>query len=165
MVNNKAFPVKENGSFSGNITLFEGDNKVVVQARSASGATTTVTRQVSLDSSPPMLTISQPTSNFDMTLIGTCDSRNCYIQVFGLTEPGVSLSINGVNVSRYIEDDGSFFIQDFPVRRTERTLTFEAEDMLRQRTVEVLYVAPPSDIDFDGAPDTLDACPSDPSCQ
>ncbi len=165
MVNKTEVPVNRNGSFSGTVSLYEGENTLDIQAISPSGGTENITVTVHLDNTPPMLTISQPIDGFDPTTIGTCDQRICYIQVFGLTEPGVSLLINGVNASRYIEDDGSFLIQDYPISLDERTLTIEVEDMLRQRTIEILHMVQPMDTDGDGQPDVSDACPTDPTCQ
>lgn len=144
-VNNKDMSVKADGSFVGNITLYEGENKISIQAYSRSGKSISLTRSVFLDTTPPLLTVSQPPPNFDPTTVGTCDSQNYYVQIFGITEPGVSLSANGVNVSRYIEDDGSFLIQDFAIRRGEKTLIIEAEDMHRRKTREVLHINEPSD--------------------
>jgi len=144
-INNREVNVKPDGSFSSLVSLFEGENKINVTARGRGGKTATIIRSVSLDTTPPILTISQPPSNFDPTSVGSCDSQNYYIQIFGLTEPGVSLQANGVNVSRFIEDDGSFLIQDFPIRRSERTLIIEAEDMYRRRSREVFHILEPSD--------------------
>lgn len=163
-VNKTEMPVSKDGGFSVPVSLFEGENRIVVEARSVSGETTTVTRTVKLDSVPPILTITQPVDNFDMTATGNCDSQFCFIQVFGLTEPGVALIINGIDVSRYVEDDGSFFISDFRLRQSERTITIEVEDILGQKSVEVLYISSPSDTDQDGIPDTIDQCILDPSC-
>lgn len=165
MVNKTEVSVKKNGSFSGTVSLYEGENTLEVQAISPEGGVETVSVTVHLDNTSPMLTISQPIDGFDPSTTGTCDQFNCYIQIFGLTEPGVSLIINGVNASRYIEDDGSFLIQDYPINRNARTLTIEVEDMLRQRTVEILHIMPPADSDGDGRPDNMDACPFDPICQ
>ncbi|MFC1474638.1 hypothetical protein ACFLQK_01215, partial [bacterium] len=164
-VNETEIPVTEKGTFSGRIPLYEGENRLTCEARGPSGGVTSVKRSVFMDSLPPILTISQPPDNFDMTMMGMCDNRYCHIQIFGLTEPGVSLQINGVDAGRYVEDDGSFLIDDFPIWINERTLTIEAEDNVGQRTVEVLYIAEPVDSDGDGAPDNLDACPMDDSCQ
>lgn len=144
-INNKEIEVKRDGSFSGSVSLYEGENRLVVQARSSSGKTATVTRAVYLDTTPPLLTISQPTDNFDPSQIGTCDEDGsyCYIQIFGITEPGVRLIANGLNVSRFIEDDGSFFIQDFPIKQNEHTLRIEASDMNQRRTIEILNIMQP----------------------
>jgi len=144
-INNKETPVKPDGSFTAQIILFEGENKISIQARSRAGKTTSLTRTVLIDTTPPLLTVSQPTPNFDPTSMGTCDQQNYYLQIFGLTEPGVALLANGVNISRFIEDDGSFLVQDFPIRRTERTLSLEAEDMFHRRTREVIHIGEPSD--------------------
>jgi hypothetical protein len=163
-VNNKQIAVAADGSFNGNYTLYEGENKLAIQARSKTGKISSVTRTVFLDTTPPLLSISQPAGSFDPTAIGTCDNRFCYIQIFGITEPGVALRINGVDVSRFIEDDGSFLIQDFPVKHKERALTVEAVDMHRQRSFDILNIIEPLDSDSDGVPDAIDDCPSDPSC-
>ncbi len=144
-INNKEVSVKTDGSFTAQIMLFEGENKVSVHARSRTGKTTTLTRTVFLDTTAPLLTVSQPTPNFDPTSMGTCDQQYFYLQIFGLTEPGVALLANNVNISRFIEDDGSFLVQDFPIRRTEHTLTIEAEDMFHRRTREVIHIGEPSD--------------------
>lgn len=163
-VNKTEMPVSKDGGFSVPVSLFEGENRIIIEARSVNGELAQVTKTVKLDSVPPILTITQPTDNFDMTFDGNCDLKYCFIQIFGLTEPGVVLIINGLDMSRYVEEDGSFFITDFRIRQTERTVTIEVEDILGQRNVEVLYISSPSDTDQDGIPDTIDQCILDPSC-
>jgi hypothetical protein len=163
-VNNKEMEVNRSGDFSGSVSLYEGRNKLVVQARSRTGKTTTITRTVVLDTTSPLLNVSQPIDNFDPSTVGTCDDRNCYIQIFGITEPGARLNVNDANVSRFIEDDGSFFIQDFPIRRTTHTLRIEAVDAHQRRTFKILNISEPRDSDNDDYPDNFDACPLDPDC-
>ncbi|HOX28236.1 MAG TPA: hypothetical protein PLQ76_03670, partial [bacterium] len=58
-INNKEIKVKSDGSFSGVVSLFEGENKLVIQARSNNGKTTSVSKTVYLDSTPPLLSINQ----------------------------------------------------------------------------------------------------------
>ncbi len=163
-INNKSCDVKSSGVFHCSIILFEGANKIIVKAKSPAGGITSVTRTAFLDSTPPLLTVTQPISSFDPSTVGTCDSRRCYIQIFGLTEPGVALYVNNINMSRYIEDDGSFLIQEFPIEHRTATLNIEVQDNLRQRTYEILHVIPPMDSDNDNTPDAYDPCPLDPSC-
>ncbi|MEW6202368.1 MAG: FecR domain-containing protein [bacterium] len=139
-VNGKELEVHENGSFSGNIMLFEGKNQLLFTAVAPSGETVSETRTVFLDTTPPLLMVSQPPGTFDPTVFGTCDAQKCYIQIFGLTEPGVLLTINGMDVSRFIGDDGSFLIQDFPINRTDTVLTVQAQDSLQQRSFEVIHI-------------------------
>jgi len=164
-VNNTESEVGSNGGFSAKVSLYEGENHIVVEARNQAGETSSAERRVFLDSIPPILTISQPIDNFDPTTLGTCNDQYCSIQIFGLTEPGVQLEINDIDVSRFIEDDGSFIIQDFPLRRDRDTLRVEVSDPLGQRTVEILHISEVQDSDYDGFPDDTDACPFDPLCQ
>jgi len=139
-VNGKDLEVRENGNFSGSMVLFEGQNQLMFTATAPNGETVSETRTVCLDTTPPLLMVSQPPASFDPTVIGNCDAQECRIQIFGLTEPGVLLTINGIDVSRFISDDGSFLIQDFPVRRTDTVLTIQAQDSLQQRSYEVLHI-------------------------
>lgn len=164
LVNKSEVNVAKDGGFSAPVSLFEGENKIVVEARSATGEVTRVTRNVKLDSIAPILSVTQPTDNFDMSLYGNCSGNFCSIQIFGLTEPGVALTVNGQDQSRHVEDDGSFYIPDFRIRQSERSITIQVEDSLGQRSVEVLYILKSSDADGDGIPDAVDQCMLDPSC-
>jgi hypothetical protein len=162
-INGVAAQVRSGGSFTQDITLADGDNKIIISAKLGAEQKVVVIN-VLLDSTPPLLTVSQPTDNFDPSILGRCDRQRCYIQVFGITEPGVSLRINNIDVSKYVEDDGSFFITDFPVYPTESRLIIEAEDFLKQRTTQTITVSEPTDSDGDNVPDYSDPCPLDPSC-
>lgn len=155
-VNGKPVKVKDNGSFNGTIGLFEGENQLVFSATSPEGETLSAVRTVHLDSTPPLLMVSQPIDNFDPSIIGNCDANQCAIQIFGLTEPGVLLNINGLDASRFISDDGSFLIQDFPINLNESVLTIYAQDSFQRRTFEILHIEPPQDTDGDGIPDFMD---------
>ena len=163
-VNGKSVTVQPGGGFSAEVGLSEGENTITVEARFG-GDRASVAVKAILDTTPPLLTVSQPMDGFDPSLFGTCDRRNCYIQVFGITEPGVKLTVNRLDVSQYVEDDGSFFITDFPLDNTETVLRVEATDKSGQRSVHRLTVSAPLDSDGDLRPDHLDACPMDPSCQ
>ncbi|MEW5946227.1 MAG: FecR domain-containing protein [bacterium] len=164
-VNGNEMKVRQNGEFSGSVNLFEGENRLNFTAIAREGETLSVVRTVCLDTTPPLLTVSQPPDNFDPTQSGSCSVGECRILIFGLTEPGVLLIINGVDVSRFIQDDGSFLIQDFPVRMTDTTLTVQAYDSLRRTTYDIIQIQSPVDSDGDGAYDFLDACPLDPQCK
>ena len=163
-VNGEKAEVRAGGDYSAKVKLAEGENKISVEAR-LDDKKKTVSLKVIMDTTPPLLTISQPSGYFDPSMFGNCSGRRCYIQIFGITEPGVTLRINRVDVSRYVEDDGSFFITDFPVDTSENSLIIEAEDSFRQRSRQILTISQPSDMDGDGAPDTSDACPADPMCR
>lgn len=163
-INGKSTPVQSGGGFSADVPLSEGDNTIAVEARQGDErASVAVT--VTLDTAPPLLTVSQPADYFDPSLFGSCDNRKCYIQVFGLTEPAVTLTINRIDVSSYVEEDGSFFITDFPLSRTESVLRVEALDASGQKSTQVITVSEPVDSDGDLRPDSLDMCPMDPTCQ
>lgn len=58
-----AVTVAANGSFSKSITLAEGSNTITVTAKDSAGLTTTVTRQVTLDSSVPSIVSASITPN------------------------------------------------------------------------------------------------------
>jgi hypothetical protein len=162
-INGEKFDVRQGGDFNAKVKLNEGESKLMIESR-LGDQKKTLSLKVVLDTSPPMLTVTQPMSHFDPSMFGRCDERKCYIQVFGITEPGVALRINRLDVSRYVEDDGSFFINDFPLDRTDSMMTVEAEDQFRQRSRQILTIAQPSDMDGDGYPDSTDACPTDPTC-
>lgn len=55
-VNDKTVTVQENGSWSTQITLSEGQNTITVVATDAAGKSTTVTRHVTLDTGAPEIT-------------------------------------------------------------------------------------------------------------
>jgi hypothetical protein len=156
--------VREGGGFSTEIKLVEGKNTIKIKAKLNNKAAER-TLQVYLDTAPPLLTISQPVDHFDPSLMGRCDRRKCYIQIFGITEPGASLSINRNNVTHYVEADGSFYITDFPVDLRETRLVIEATDRGNLTTMRIVSIAEPSDMDGDGVPDMFDDCPLEPGCQ
>jgi hypothetical protein len=163
-INGKSVSVQPGGGFSAEVPLSEGANTIALEARHgdkrASAAVT-----VTLDTAPPLLTVSQPMDYFDPTVLGSCDSRKCRIQIFGLTEPGVALFINRTEVSSFVEQDGSFYITDFPLARTETMLRIEAIDASGLKSTQTVTVGMPLDSDGDLRPDHLDMCPYDPSCQ
>lgn len=145
LINGEKAEVHSTGDFSTKLKLSEGDNRIVVEAR-LGDKKKSVALKVKLDTSPPLLNVSQPINGFDPSLFGVCDSRRCRVQVFGLTEPGVSLRINRTDVSRYVESDGSFLIQDFSVDRTETALIIEAEDTAHQISRQIITIAQPGDM-------------------
>ncbi len=61
-INNTDVTVQTDGSFSTSIQLSEGMNNVAVTATDAAGNSSAATRQVRLDTQPPVLVVSQPSS-------------------------------------------------------------------------------------------------------
>lgn len=163
-VNGQSVDVREGGGFSTEIKLGEGKNPIKIKAK-LNGKTAEHSMTVYLDTTPPLLTISQPVDHFDPSLMGRCDQRKCYIQIFGITEPGATLHINRQNMTHYVESDGNFYIMDFPVNHRESRLVVEATDRSDLTTMRIITIDEPSDMDGDGVPDMFDDCPLDPGCQ
>jgi parallel beta-helix repeat protein len=78
----------QNGMFNSTVLLQSGQNIITVKAIDRAGNVAVVTRTAVLDQSPPGLTISEPSSG--------ARTENSKITVRGTTDPGCTVTVNGV---------------------------------------------------------------------
>lgn len=106
-VNGMSVPVTPgSGSFSTTISLIEGENMIEIIGRKGRNVQT-VTRTVHLDSTAPMLIVTQPEASFDAYSTGCSRAGDFVIcTVAGQTDPGAALTIN--NSQLEVAPDGSF---------------------------------------------------------
>lgn len=96
--NGVSVPVGTGGAFSAPVALTEGTNAITIVATDAAGNSSTVTRTVIKDSTPPVLTVSSPadgsvTNQSSATVSGTAlDSTTVTLTINGVTTP---LGTNG----------------------------------------------------------------------
>ena len=90
-VNGSPVPVAPDGSFSTTVTLVEGGNTIVVVAADAAGNSATAVRSVTLDTTPPALSVTAP-------LAGATITSNI-VTVTGATDVGADVVVNGVRVA------------------------------------------------------------------
>lgn len=94
-------PVTLSGSmFQTSVNLVEGENTIIVKSCDIAGNCAIETVVGDRDSTPPILTVTNPPTNDEM-LVNVEE-----IEVTGLTEYGVELTIDGTDVT--VEDSGSF---------------------------------------------------------
>jgi glucodextranase-like protein len=91
-------PVDPTGTFSAALALREGANTITLNLVEARDLVATSSYSVTLDRTPPTLTISTPPAN------ATIDAQNVIVR--GLTEVGATLTVNGRSV--IVSPDGSF---------------------------------------------------------
>ncbi|HLB67351.1 MAG TPA: S8 family serine peptidase [Thermoplasmata archaeon] len=91
-------PVTASGLFSLSLTLSEGPHSLAVVATDIGGNTATVTVEITVDTTPPAITLATPTSGSTVNVAS--------VRVSGVTEPGVTLRVNGIEVA--VATDGSF---------------------------------------------------------
>lgn len=104
LVNGQSTAISE-GSFSLEITLTEGENTVTVTATNGAGLNTTVSRAVTLDTVPPVLTVDSPTggeitTNPAFTLSGTASDVTSGIS--SVTVNGEALELTGGAFSKAV---------------------------------------------------------------
>ena len=99
-VNGKQVSIHRHGQFSTLVSLQEGKNTITIIATDANNNSTTVTRVVTWDSSPPALTVIEPADG----LI----TKNNSVRVSGtvLDETTVTVRVNGAFFS--VDQTGSF---------------------------------------------------------
>jgi RHS repeat-associated protein len=118
-INNVAVQVNANGTFSGQVNLTEGSNTITVVAKDANNNQTVGTRTVIRDSTPPALTVSQPsngsiTNQSSVTVSGTVSDANA-----------ITLKINGTVVT--VNAQGAFS-SSLPLNEGLNTITVLATD-------------------------------------
>ncbi len=118
-VNGISVSVGSEGAFSTNVALVEGNNVITVAATDAGSNTTTVTRTVRRDATPPTLTVTNPVNGIitNQTTVSVNGSVH--------DSTAVTLTMNGVPVT--IGGAGSFNTQ-FSLIEGINTITFIATD-------------------------------------
>jgi len=118
-VNEKQVPVSEDGSFSLEISLNQGNNKLTVRTEDDAGRFATKEFEIVSDSMPPSIEITNPLVNSVVT------TKN--LKLTGKTDdPNAQLLINGEVA--YVESDGTFSY-DLTLKQIGKTkVTIEATD-------------------------------------
>ncbi len=103
------------------LTLEDGNHVIQLVATNADGNETVVSKEICIDTIPPVLYIDTP-YNGDST-------DGTYITIIGRTEYGTTLSINNILISEDIEVNGDF-IYDMPISGDvlSTLLTIKSED-------------------------------------
>ncbi len=88
-VNGVAVTVGSGGAFSTSITLVSGANTITIVAHDAAGNAATVVRSVTLDATPPVVTVSAPvnglaTNHSSVVVTGTVDDATAMVLVNGI---------------------------------------------------------------------------------
>lgn len=109
--------VAANGSFSASYTLADGSHTFDVVATDAAGLTATVTRTVTVDTTPPAISITAPSAGLL--------TRNPVVQVTGTTEPGATVIVDGVEAA--VSASGQFSVA-IALREGTNTVTAAAMD-------------------------------------
>ncbi|MGP8110289.1 MAG: Ig-like domain-containing protein [Thermoplasmata archaeon] len=109
--------VAVNGSFSKTYSLPDGSHTFVVVAKNAAGLSAQETSTVAVDTTAPALSISTPTTG-SLT-------RDAVAQVNGTTEPGATVSVNGVLA--VVSGAGDFSVA-LPLQEGLNTITAIATD-------------------------------------
>ena len=111
VINSVAAAVSPNGSFSAQIPLAEGPNIVTATATSTSGAAGTASITVTLDTTPPHVTITSPSDQFvttasslsvagnvNDTVVGTVNSQQAQVTVNGIASQVANRTFLAMNV-------------------------------------------------------------------
>jgi len=127
----------DTGSFSLTLTLPEGAGMITVVASDAAGNTVTIKLPVRVDSSAPPLEIVEPLEGFR--------TQDKSVVVVGITEPGASVTVNGVPVT---VDAFGKFSTSVTLDQGRNTITVKASDAAgnsaQDKTVKVTVNPPVS---------------------
>ena len=124
-------------AWSGTITLKEGHNTVYMMAKDFAGNNGTKTVTITLDKTPPALTITSPVP-------GTTNQPT--LTITGTTEPDATLTINTVSVN--VDENGNFS-KTFNLSEGVNVFTVVASDSLGNENRKVLSI-----VVFDSTPPT-----------
>ena len=133
-INDKSADKESNGRFSAMIKLKEGQNKIHLQAKNRKGLTTDVIRMVTLDSSPPNLTVEpiEPEVTKDMVVIT------------GKTEPGTVVSLTTYKTATDVPvDQNGKFSFSLKLEKGYNTIEVAAVDSATNSTsisIDVRYI-------------------------
>ncbi len=132
VINSIQVPVA-NGSFSATIPLAEGPNILTATATSASGSAGTASEQVTLDTTPPHVTVTSPADQFvttsaaisvagnvNDTVVGTVNNQQAQVKVNGITSQVANRTFLATNVPLSM---GSNTIQAVAVDRAGNAAT------------------------------------------
>ena len=127
-----------NGSFSANVNLTEGFNDVVVRAVDTSGSEATASIVVSLDATPPYLTVQSPEDNSVV--------RSATISVMGLVNDIVRgtvsadqghVTVNGIVAT---VSNRSYLAENVPLQAGLNTINIAASDAVGNSETKVIHV-------------------------
>jgi hypothetical protein len=125
--------VNADGSWSGDVTLVEGLNEIWVNATDLVGNTAQAVVEVVLDTTPPALTVSGPADG--------SNTSEPSVTVFGTTEAGATVSVNGVLASNGTANWSATVV----LSEGWNTITVVATDALgnsASMTITVEYIPP-----------------------
>lgn len=127
-------PVADDGTFSFEAQLSEGENTIAAFSKSKSEKESELSQAytVVMDTQPPTLEIAQPTDGQSIEL-----RRNQNTTISGKTDPGSTVTVNGRMI--YAQTDGSFSSQ-YQLNEGENTLDFIAIDKAGNETKKSLKV-------------------------
>jgi len=143
--------VTASGTFSLLLTLAEGPHSLAVVATDAGGNQATTTVEITVDTTPPAISLVAPTTGSTVNVAS--------VRVSGMTEPGVALLVNGIGVA--VGSDGSFSAL-LALAEGTNTITAIATDAAGNRntaSVTVTFVNPVPGVeqDLQDTRDDLDA--------
>ncbi|MCL4416146.1 MAG: FecR domain-containing protein [Actinobacteria bacterium] len=129
-INGQSITTGADGSFTNNFTLVEGINNINIEASDASNNKASQVLKITLDTLPPILTISSPPE--------AAVSKIPTATVIGISEAGAKIKINGVEV--VVSADGSF---SYPIvlQQGKNTIKVEAKDKAGNVAVAIRTVS------------------------
>ena len=144
-INGNSVPVS-NGSFNTTVNLTEGTDKIIIVATDAAGNTTTISRTVKVDRTPPALVVSSPNDSVftnlpSITISGTVKDSTAVT----LTVNGVNVSItNGVFTTQIVLTEG---VNKFTIVATDAAgnTTTASRTVIVDRIAPALIVSTPLD--------------------
>jgi pimeloyl-ACP methyl ester carboxylesterase len=125
-INSVAAAVAPNGNFSAQIPLAEGPNIITVTATATSGAVGTASETVTLDTTPPHVTITSPSNQFITTSPTISVSGNVNDIVVGtVNSEQVTVTVNGLAAQ---VANRTFLATNVPLSMGSNTITAVATD-------------------------------------
>jgi hypothetical protein len=128
-----AVPVSAQGGFQTQVTLKDGQQSIMFTATDMAGNVGQAQLKVTLDTTPPVLTITKPVM-YSTVLTNVCE-------IAGKTEPGATVSIAGTAVS--VNADGTFSL-NVMLKEGENLIDITATDAAgnqRKTAIPVTYKA------------------------
>ncbi len=127
-------PIGDDGAFSIDVPLTEGENMVAIFARDEAGNESNTTNPITIiqDTTAPKLEVNEPQDAQQVEL-----RRNQVITVKGATDPGTTVTLNGRRV--FTQADGSF-TTTFQLQEGDNTLQFVAMDKAGNKSEKAVAV-------------------------
>jgi hypothetical protein len=128
-----AVPVSAQGEFQAQVTLKDGQQSIMLTAIDMAGNVGQAQLKVTLDATPPALTITKPIM-YSIVLTNVCE-------VSGKTEPGATVSVAGTAVS--VNADGTFSL-NVMLKEGENLIEITATDAVgnqHKTAIPVTYQA------------------------